>query len=239
MTKTHKKTRAQQRNDSERQIWEALVGYGNDGSRFKELVGLGLDWISGDFDEIEDCRDMRGGATLESLGIRYREGIRDILLWLSAPEKDQYAGRACQLLHRANDIRMSWLPADYKPQDRDATLISEWPDEIGSVLAPICRFVKEQIDRHDLDGERLRDVIPIGMCDRVGCGKFRLIKLFRPGHFFCSNLCKASFHQANKTKEEKKQYMRKHRKVQNRNKPENVPRIGKRGRSKKTKGKRR
>ncbi len=220
MAKT-KKNRAQQRREWERRIWSALVDYANTGERFETLLVACLDWIGGDADDLEECRDMQRGASLESLAVTYREGIGAVLAWLSVPQDRQRAQTACRfLMHHGNAIKMTWSDVSFDPTDKDSMLISEWPDTIGSVVAPVCRFIKEQIERHDIMGEPLRDAIPVGMCDRPGCGKFRLMKLNRPGHFFCSNLCKATFHQASKTSEERAQYMRRYRKTLDRNKPE-------------------
>lgn len=231
--RTAKKTRAEQRYQWERQIWEALVEYANTGEKFKNLVRLGLDWINGDIDDLELCQDFKAGANLETLATRYRKGIREVLSWLSAPGISPDAAKACWfLMDHGNRIEMTWTESDFKPNDPDSMLLLEWPEKLGSVVAPVCRFIKEQIDRHDLSGEPLRDVIPVGLCDRPGCGKFRVIKHIRPGHFFCSNICKAMFHQASKTPEERAAYMRGYRKALDRNKPKGRRLIVRRGRKK-------
>lgn len=207
-----KKSKAKSRRDWERRIWAGLVEYVNTGERFDRLVSAGLDWIGGGDDDLEQSEDIKGGAKLEALAARYREDFRTLLMWISRPEHSKAAGPACAfLMQHGNSIRYSWQQGDFNSKDRDSALISEWPEWFGSVVAPLCRFVKDQIDRHDVDGEPLRDVIPIGLCDREGCGKFRLIQLYRPGHFFCSNLCKATYHQSHKSKKAKAQYMRKYR----------------------------
>jgi hypothetical protein len=210
-----KKSRAQKRHDWEKRIWSAVVEYVNTGEGFDRLVGDGLDWIGGDAEaDLEQSEDIKAGATLETLAVRYRENVRHLLTWLARPEDDKAAGPACAfLMQHGNSIRYEWQQAAFDPKDRDSSLMSEWPNWIGSVVAPLCRFVKDQIDRHDVDGEPLRDVIPIGLCDREGCGKFRVIQLYRPGHIFCSNLCKATFHQSRKTKKAKAEYMREYRAV--------------------------
>jgi hypothetical protein len=209
------KSRAQKRHDREKRIWSALVEYGNTGKGFERLVNDGLDWIGGDAEaDLEQSEDIKAGGSLETLAARYRENVRTLLTWLARPEDDKAAGPACAfLMQHGNSIRYEWRQADFDPRDKDSSLISEWPEWIVSVVAPLCRFVKDQIDRHDVDGEPLRDVIPIGLCDREGCGNFRVIKLYKPGHIFCSNLCKATFHQSRKTKRAKAQYMREYRAV--------------------------
>ena len=48
-------------------------------------------------------------------------------------------------------------------EEGDGILMDEWAEQCGSVIAPICKFIKKQIDRHDNDGAELREVIPIGL----------------------------------------------------------------------------
>jgi hypothetical protein len=210
-----KKSRALKRHDREKRIWSALVEYVNTGKGFDRLVGDGLDWIGGDAEaDLEQSEDIKAGTKLDTLAVRYRGNIRTLLTWLARPQDHKAAGPACAfLMQHGNSIRYEWQQAYFDPKDRDSSLISEWPNWIGSVVAPLCRFVKDQIDRHDVDGEPLRDVISIGLCDREGCGKFRVIQLYKPGHIFCSNLCKATFHQSRKTKKAKAEYMREYRAV--------------------------
>jgi len=232
-----KKTKAQQRLEWERRIWTALVEYANTGNGFETLVSESLHWIGGDGTDTELCKDVQSGASLDSLSGCYREPVRNVLTWLSAPENRALAAKACWfLMEHGNQIKMVWSESEFNPKEKGSMLISEWPEEIGSVISPVCKFIKDQIDRHDIAGEPLRDVIPIGMCDRPGCGKFRLIKLYRPGHFFCSNVCKATFHQASKTPKQKAKYMRDYRKTLDRNEPKGGRLIVRRGR-KKTGGK--
>lgn len=209
-----KKTKAQKRHYREQRIWSGLVEYVNTGNGFDRLVSNGLDWVGGDAEaDLGQSEDIKAGASLDTLAVRYRENVRILLTWLARPD-DKAAGPACAfLMQHGNSIRYEWQQLSFDPKDNDSSLMSEWPNWIGSVVAPVCRFVKDQIDRHDVNGEPLRDVIPIGLCDREGCGNFRVLKLFRPGHVFCSNLCKATFHQSRKTKKAKAEYMREYRAV--------------------------
>jgi len=222
-----KKSRAQLRNETEFRIWNALVDYANTGAGFRRLVIEGLEWINGVDEDLQSCADIQGGATLESLAVRYREKIRTVLTWLSNPRNDVIGNRACEILEQGNAIAFEWNPENPDPKEPDSSLILEWPSSIGSVLAPLCKFVKDQIDRHDLKGEPLRDVIPVGMCARPDCGQFRVIKLYRRGRIFCSNRCKVTFHQANRTNKEKAEYMRQYRAGLDRNKP-TKKRVGRR-----------
>jgi hypothetical protein len=78
------------------------------------------------------------------------------------------------------------------------------------VIAPVCKFILEQIERHDIGGEALSDVIPIGLCERSGCGRFFLIERAGRGRF-CSDKCRAGAYQEKLTKEQRAARMRKYR----------------------------
>ena len=61
---------------------------------------------------------------------------------------------------------------------------SEWPDSCESVVSPVCKFIiYNEIERHDIGGEALRDVIPIGLCERSGCDCFFMIERAGRGRF--------------------------------------------------------
>jgi hypothetical protein len=174
-------------------------------------------WIGGELSDVGLCDDAQGQrevAVVESrvLEKRYRPEIKRVLTYLAAPERyGNLAGQAVEFLRQhGTDIRMHIGSGGFDPGDRH--LINEyWPDTIGSVVSPVCKFILDQIQRHDEGREPLREVIPIGLCDRPGCGKFRIIKKQRKGHVFCSDLCRANFYQANKSKKAKAAYMKNHR----------------------------
>jgi hypothetical protein len=231
--KTRALTKAKRRAEWERRVWSALLEYVNTGSGFENLVSEGLDWIAGDIDDLQVCKDIRAGATLESLAATYREPMRALVTWLAAPEDRRVAGKALAfLMEHGNTITMHWSTGDYNLKDPDSSLVSEWPDRIGSVVAPVCRFVRDMIDKHDLEGEPLKTAIPIALCDRKGCGRFRIVKLSRQSeHVFCSNLCKSTYHQNVKGKEANAAYMRERRAVLDRNKPKGT-RAGRTNRAK-------
>ena len=219
----------------ERRIWDALVHYANSGevAAFSKIVNAGMDWIGGptedgDVGDLEVCRDYQTDSSLASLGTRYLPEVRNLLTWLSSPaQKDGDSTiRAVDFLdsHGTGKAVKMALTANTEHTDGEGrSLIFVWPDDLKSVLSPVCRFILDQIVRHDTGGERLRDVIPIGLCDRPGCGKFRVMRLVREDkHFFCSSLCRATFGQSNKTKEEKRDYARQNRVTQDRYKPKRV-----------------
>jgi hypothetical protein len=217
--KSSAKSKAKTRAEWQRHIWEMLVAYvntsvGEEFRAFTLLVNAGMDWIGGEgldhhgnMNDLESCRDVKAGASLDTLANRYKADMRGLLTWLAGRADTTQAARSCEfLMHHGNAIELHWEATT------GDTLISEWPESCGSVVSPICRFLKDQIDRHDIDSEPLRSAIPIALCDRPGCGRFRLVKASRDAaHVFCSNLCKATFHQAARGKEKNAQLMREYR----------------------------
>jgi hypothetical protein len=202
------------------QIWEMLVEYvnaeegGASARAFTALVNAAMDWIGGEgldrygnMNDLESCRDVEAGASLDTLADRYKADMRSLLTWLAGRADTTLAARSCEFLMRhGNAIELHWEATT------GDTLISEWPESCGSVVSPVCRFIKDAIDGHDLHDEPLRSAIPIALCDRPGCGRFRLVKVSRDAaHVFCSNLCKATFHQAARGKDKNAQLMREYR----------------------------
>jgi hypothetical protein len=171
-----------------------------------------MNWIGGGDEDVEACLDMKEGASLNDLETRYRADIRRVLAWLSAADQHiELSARACRFLSdHAAGVRMDISAnGDYKA-DADDPLILEWPNPCKSVVSPVCRFILEQIERHDIGGEALRDVIPIGLCRRSECDRFFMIE--RVGRRrFCSSKCRAGDYQENLPKDEKAARMRKHR----------------------------
>jgi hypothetical protein len=222
----------------ERQIWDVLVAYTNAGTgggsatnaqQFKTLVSASLDWIGGDYDDIQVCPDLEelvasrgvkllssGQAEIEpamkSLADRYRSKIRQVLTWLSDPQQHRdLAVHAADFLRiHGTNIRMHLEANPRYDEGEDRTLVSEWPDHIGSVVSGVCRFILDHIERHDDEGERLRDAMPIGLCEKPGCGKFFVIQRVGRGRF-CSSLCRSKDNQAHMTKKEKAERMRRYR----------------------------
>ncbi len=219
----------------QRSIWEKLVTYANApesevSAAFTPLLNAGMDWIGGEgldghgnLNDLALCFDIdesRGAGQLDELAVRYQPKVRELLMWLSDPSQYRALGNQCAyfLMVFGADIQMEWAHnAGYRPGQ---PLLTEAPDAMHSVLSPVCRFLKDQIDRHDNGGESLKTALPIALCDRPGCGRFRIVKVSRDAaHVFCSNLCKATFHQAAKTKNAKAEYMREYRGTVDRNKP--------------------
>jgi hypothetical protein len=220
----------------ERQIWEAICRYANGKSDsgefqvdFETLLAGGMNWVGGDYDDIQVCRDLkeklqskgvelRGsnqpeiGPALKALAALYLPGVRNILTWLSDPgEHRNLALYAADFLRKhGTDLTMHiGGNASFDSKDAESLLLSEyWPNHFGSVMSPVCKFVLEQIDRHDRGGEQLRDVIPVGTCKR--CGNFFLVE--RAGRKqFCGVNCRSGFRQDHMTPEQKAERMRNYR----------------------------
>jgi hypothetical protein len=166
-----------------------------------------------DASDLEVCQDIEAGETLESLAAEYRGNVRDVLTWLSGPK--QYGKRANQtvefLMSNATDLKMRYVGFTRSdPEHSDGILMNEWAEKCGSVIAPVCKFIKHQIDRHDNDRAELREVIPISLCKREGCGKFFLIERIGRG-LFCSTSCRARDYQSGLTRGERAARMKKYR----------------------------
>ena len=101
---------------------------------------------------------MKDGTPLDDLAIRYRLDIRRVLTWLSDPDQhSQRAARAARFLSMyGTGIRMD-ISANptFAGEDADEPLLMEWPEPCESVIAPVCKFILEQIERHDIGGEAL------------------------------------------------------------------------------------
>lgn len=196
----------------ERRIWEAVITYvnANDRHGFESLVTLGLDWIGADESDMESCRDLQG-TTLETLATKYQPYIAGVLTWLSDPLKHAaLAIPGAEFLRRFGRDFTMHVDGNARFENDDDPLVYEWPDQIGSVISPVCKFILDQIERHDVNGEPLRDVIPVFQCEREGCNQLFLAE--RVGRArFCSGACRAKVHQSSMTKEERAERMRKYR----------------------------
>ena len=168
-------------------IWETLALYANaqnDRSKvaqeryFETLLSYCMNWIGGEKEDIAQCGDMQDGFSLTDLATRYSSDIRRVLVWLSAPDQpSELAVRAARFLStHGTGIRMD-ISANptFEGKRADVPLLMQWPEPCESVIVPVCKFILDQIERHDR-GEALRDVIPIGLCERSGCDRFIMIE---------------------------------------------------------------
>jgi len=171
-----------------------------------------MNWIGGETSDIPECKDMKDGATLADLEVRYRAEIERVFAWIAAPDRHrESAAKAADFLGRHGagirmDISANW---SFKP-GTDEPLVMQWPDACESVVSPVCRFILDQIERHDVGGEELSDVIPVGICSRRGCDRFFMVERAGRGRF-CSDACRARAYQDGLTKNEKAAKMRKYR----------------------------
>jgi hypothetical protein len=239
--------------DRRQEIWAALIQYVNAGGvettgrqladSFKAIVSLAMHRVGGTGEELDTCKDVERIIAslhpecvtspwshyleaLEILASRYQSQMRTVLAWLANPGSDQeLADRAVEIIRaHGSHMRMHWEAAGYDANEPECPILFEYPEYCHSVISPVCKFIKDQLDRHDLDGEELKDLFPFGLCDRPGCGRFRMFKLVRPGLFFCHPQCKSAFHQAMKSKADKAAYMRDWRSKRDRNKPKPLKR---------------
>jgi hypothetical protein len=171
-----------------------------------------MDWIGGAKEDIAECGDFKDGASLIDLEARYRADVRRVLAWLSDPDQhSELAARAARFLSvYGTGIRMDISANPTFEEYADEPLLMEWPEPCESVIAPVCKFIIEQIERHDIGGEALRHVIPIGLCGRSGCGRFFVRERAGRGRF-CSDKCRAGAYQEKLTKEQRAARMRKYR----------------------------
>jgi hypothetical protein len=206
-----------------RRIWGNLVCYANaqdDRGKaapqkvrdFKTILSKCMDWLGGVDDDIGECRDIKGGTSLSDLEARYRADIRRVLTWLSAPDQhSESAARAARFLKlHGTGIKMAIDANMNFKADADEPLLTEWPDACEFVVSPVCKFILDQIERHDVWGEALKDVAPIGSCERSGCDRFFMIERAGRGRF-CSSKCRARDYQGKLTKEQRAARMRKYR----------------------------
>lgn len=213
-------------------MWAALVRYaneeqeGDDGIEgFFDVISKGLEWIGGvDHRKGESyeaavrfCDDSSSHVEgLEGLADKFRPEIRNVLAWLCAPMKPKADTRRLEGFLWKYDSAMEvaavpnpgFDPDSKNPMDR--SMIVKMPTRIGSVMTGVCRFILDQVDRHDVYGESLEDAFPIAICDRPGCGRFFVVQ--RSGRAkFCSSNCRARVAKKNRPLEDKAEYMRKYR----------------------------
>jgi hypothetical protein len=201
---------------------------------FDSLIKAGFDVVDtirvDGLDDTEICDDVDQTdvrASLEALADVYRTDFRFMLAWLVAPymwflvneeeefSYQEFAQNAGDFLgHHALGIRMQVMTnTEYLPTtDKDLDnhwLVDTTPIQCVSVIAPVCKFILDQIVRHN-KGEELRKVIPIGHCKRPGCERFFFIERVGRG-LFCSDLCRVKFNSSKMTKEQNAEKMRKYR----------------------------
>jgi hypothetical protein len=195
-------------------IWALIVRYSNDGEGFRELIRSCAEWIGGLPADLDFCADIADGWEIEELGEKYRAATKDLLRWLTNPT-DKELGRKCIafLDEHGTQIKMKWEYVNYDPNGPEPILmLLEYPGEMGSVMSPICRFIKDQIDLRDESEYPLLKAFPIAPCKRPGCDGFKLVKKELKRGVLCSVECKAKWRKFTASKERKKKYAKKNRK---------------------------
>jgi len=218
----------EEKNEQIAEIWRGILAYANGDTSpkdFGELARLCFARIG-----VEDaakvlraCKDLKE-ASLRELEERYRQPIRDILRWVTRPSvvdpsTDDLeermgidANAAIFLTEHVQDLKVAIaFNAAINTEDGSMeTRLSRLITESGSVVAGICRFILDQIDRHDFYGEPLAELFPFGLCERDSCGRFFFVQRVGRGRF-CSDACRAKAGAARMTKEQNAKRMREYR----------------------------
>lgn len=214
----------------ERGIWAGIVAYANAdfGSAasdhvadFQGLYKGCICWLDPTIGTFSDSmpsafsKEMNGvlegklSATEVLMG--HQQSLRQILKWLALAEQSETEKQEAFSLFVKTVQSIKW-EFDRNPKfDSKRPASAFWiktPVQFPQVIAPLCEFLWRQVERYKSGDGDLKEILPIGLCDRPGCGRFRVIKTHRAGHFFCSNLCKATFHQSKKSNKDRAEYMR-------------------------------
>jgi hypothetical protein len=187
-------------------IWRLLIRYCNEGEAFEELVdSCVVEWMGGISGDINTCLDFASGRELDELAKKYRTPLTEMLRWFTNPT-DKVLGRKhlAFLEEHGTQIKMAWPYAGYDPNG-EAPIFLDRPVEMGSVISPVCKFIKDQIDLHDESGIPLPKALPIGTCKFPECGRLVLVKKIRIGGIYCSSDCKGK-RQKKQNAEHQKEY---------------------------------
>jgi hypothetical protein len=223
-----KLTKPRRREELAYTIWDALVRYVNadDNSEdlsqqqkaeFQCLVEDCVAWTRGDReksifpdpDGIWACEDIKNDWDISNRAMYYRPAIRRVLRWLSSPVQQVELASGAALFLSAEDAGVSIQREARKDYGGEGPLILDYV-ECATVGGPICRFILNAIDLHDLAHLELRKAIPIGLCQRSICNSIFLIE--RAGRrLFCTDACRAKWNGEHTSKEEKAKRMRKYR----------------------------
>lgn len=212
-------------------MWDSLARYVNNTSEtedvfspFWELVCRGMDWVHAvDPDDsyesaVAYCHDSQV-CSMQELANLYRPHVRNVLAWLVTPEKtpiDKAMQASRFLLDNTIEMRhiFSSNPSfKERPKRPEESALLLRDPQVRLMLTGVCRFLVEQIDRHDMNGEALSDVFPLRLCDRPDCSNlfvFQRASLAR----FCSDSCRVKVNDSKMTKEARAAKMRKYRAAQ-------------------------
>jgi hypothetical protein len=201
------------------QVWHWLVDYANDNNSpkdFRNLVRAGflrMGIAEGVPEILRKCKDMQTEKSMHDLEEDYRERIRGVFRWIVAPTDPLGldAEAAKFLVDCVQSAKIGILiSVTITPTGATTFKHNRAFTESGSIIAGVCHFLLRQIDRHDLDGERLVKVFPVAICKREECGRFRVVQ--RAGRAqFCSDSCKSKANASKKTKKQLAKKMRDYR----------------------------
>ena len=228
------RSRKKRGTERERLIWQGIVDYANGDftspessleplkillSRCMGELELGSGW--------REVIEVQRGATRdrkkqmeESLrywAAHHHSDLKKVLLWLSAPRENGSLGEAAVQLLQKHTEGISWaLGPTYAEFDETGAngvpafyyrhLSSCW-----SIMSAICAFLCNRIDQFQDGDLDLLEAIPVRICDRPGCGRFKLPERQRDA-CYCSNKCRSADHQSQKSPQEKAEYMASYRK---------------------------
>jgi hypothetical protein len=154
--------------------------------------------------------------SLEHWAMRYQPEFRDLLTWLCSPAAHSDLGSdAARLLHLHNEglsVLIDDANDNFDETGNDGYPIFFWPslNHCESILSPICRFLVDRIWRFQEGDLPLKDAIPIRICERTGCNRFKLPKR-RKRTCFCSDRCRSASYQSKRPRKQKSEYMRQYR----------------------------
>jgi hypothetical protein len=126
---------------------------------------------------------------------RYQDDLRNLFAWLCEPKSNsKLRVPALQFLeanahgeHWHIDFDDDWTRLDFD-EHKDPIVYFTKRVEYDSIMAPICKFIFEEIDPPPAEG------LPIRICRRPKCRKFYVRE--RSPKQFCSASCRAQVHQS-------------------------------------------
>jgi hypothetical protein len=213
----------------ERLVWQGIIDYANadftsSKSATKQLTKLienGLTELEmRDIAEVKSLARERQIPMEESarlLAVKYQPDFKKVLLWLTTPGQQSVLGAgAIQFLQR-HSSNIKWV-LEATDEEFDATGENGTPAfynkrvlSCDSIMAPICAFLFDRIDQFQDGGRDLLEAIPIRICDRPNCGRFKLPERQRDV-CYCSGKCRSAHFQSQKDPTEKAEKMREYRK---------------------------
>jgi hypothetical protein len=169
-------------------MWPAIVWYANTGEveHFKVMVLTALRCMDEGDDWLETCGDTVDGEPLELLATRYHGAFTDLLRWHSNLEL--YAQLGPQALKFQMD-QCAGIEMHREPHQHVSYI--EWAEWIGSVMGPVCLFIKKQADLRDEHSVPQEVAFPYRVCASPGCGRFFLMT--DPRQIYHSTACGIAF----------------------------------------------